>query len=158
VIRHHLGQQIVAGAAEVARHAGPRAQVLEELLTAWWQRVVDSPASGVFKLVVTEVRNFPEIAAFYIGEVVEPGQRLIGGLVEQGVARGEFRPVDVSNTVHSLVLPMIMLCLHRHSIGACAPPHAPVIDAQRFIADHVALVLRGLRSDPAPGGPSRARK
>lgn len=51
-------------------------------------------------LVVSEVRHFPEIAEFYVHEVVEPGQRLIGDLLRRGIERGEFRDVDVNETVY----------------------------------------------------------
>lgn len=148
VIRHYLSAEIAAGAAQFAQHAGSMSELLGEVLPAWWSRLFDSPASGVFKLVVTEIRNFPEIAAFYASEVIEPGEALIRRVIERGIASGEFRRVDVHNAVHSLVLPMVMLCLHKHSVGACAHDRSP-IDAHRFIRDHIALVLRGLAADPA---------
>jgi hypothetical protein len=50
--------------------------------------------------------------------------------------------------VHSLLLPMVMLCTHKHALGACTP-HS--IDAAKFIADHVELVLAGLMTKPAKG-------
>ena len=57
--------------------------------------------------------------------------------------------------VLSLIFPMIMLCLHKHSLAACA--HAvPIIDPHTFIRQHVELVLNGLRSDTAPASRSRA--
>ena len=48
--------------------------VLFGVLADWWQRVYESPASGVFKLIMTEARNFPDISAFYLSEVIEPCQ------------------------------------------------------------------------------------
>jgi AcrR family transcriptional regulator len=156
VIRQHLGSEIAAGAEDVARHEGSAAQLLSELIVQWWLAVVESPASGVFKLIITEVRNFPEIAEFYVREVVEPGQRLIGQVLRRGIAHGEFREVDVDATVFSLVLPMIMLCLHKHSLAACTitgpdapcPPAAPPLEPENFIRHHFDLVLRGLLAQP----------
>lgn len=147
VIEQRLSSEIAAVAAEAERFEGPTPALLLDLLTVWWQRMYESPASGVFKIIVTEVRNFPEIADFHRRAVVEPGQRLIGGLLERGIARGEFRAVDVGCAVHSIVLPMIMLCIHKHSIGACIPQHA--LDGKTFIRQHVELMLAGLK---APGG------
>ena len=79
----------------------------------------ESPASGVFKLVVTEVRNFPEIAQFFAERVVNPGEALVRGLLQRGVERGEFQDVDIDAAVQSILMPLVMLCIHKHSLGAC---------------------------------------
>lgn len=157
VIRERLSSAIAASADEVARHGGSAAELLRGSMVRWWRSIFDSPASGVFKLIITEVRNFPEIADFYYREVVEPGHRLIGDVLRRGIASGEFRPVDVDATVYSLVLPMVMLCLHKHSLAACphaetapgCPSRVPALDPQHFIAQHFQLVLRGLLADSA---------
>lgn len=155
VIRQHLSAEIAAGALQVEQYAGPTSQLMLDVLTTWWVRMFDSPASGVFKIMISEVRGFPEIAEFYVHEVIEPGERAIGSIVQRGISRGEFRPVDVPTVVHSLLLPMVMMCLHKHSIGACSS-HVMDIDPHRFMRDHIELVLRGLLSaghaDDAPAG------
>ena len=153
VIRERLSNEIRTVAAEAALHAGSHAQLLRELFAQWWLRAYDSPASGVFKLIVTEVRGFPDIAEIYAREVVEPGQQLVGGILAKGIAAGEFRAVDVEAAVHSLVLPMVMMCVHKHSLGACGPAESR-IDPRRFVEQHVDLIVRGL----APGAPQPATR
>jgi AcrR family transcriptional regulator len=148
VIRHNLSERIAASAQQVEAWRGPVAPLLTELLVTWWQQVYASPASGTFKIIVAEVRNFPDIADFYLRNVIEPGSALIGRIVARGIASGEFRAVDVECTVHSLVLPMVMLCVHKHGLAACTTHQ---IDGQRFIAEHVGLVVQGLRA-PGPAG------
>jgi AcrR family transcriptional regulator len=156
VIAHYLSARIAATAQEVRQIEGPMAPVLREMLVDWWQQMYASPASGTFKLIIAEARNFPDIAEFYVREVSEPGHQLIATILQRGIDRGEFRPVDVESTVHSLLLPMVMLCTHKHALGACTP-HA--IEAPKFIADHVELVLHGLLRHPAKaGGRARAIK
>ena len=146
VIAHYLSARIAATAEEVRKIEGPMAPVLREMLVDWWQQTYASPASGTFKLIISEVRNFPEIAEFYVREVIEPGHQLVGTILRRGIASGEFRAVDVECAVHSLLLPMVMLCTHKHALGACTQ-HS--IDAGKFIAEHVELVLAGLL-EPAP--------
>lgn len=143
VIKQRLSNEIAAVAEHIGQRQDSTANLLTEVLTAWWIRVVDSPTSAVFKLVITEVRNFPEIAEYYVREVVEPGKQLVGRIVQRGIERGEFRPVDVPSAVLSIILPMIMLCLHKHSLGACVPSSTEV-DPHVFIRQHVELVLKGL--------------
>ncbi len=150
VIRHYLGAELAAGADEMARHADAPPEAQFGLLAQWWRRVYDSPASGVLKLIVTEARNMPEVADFYLHEVIEPGERLIGTMLSRGVASGRLRPMDIAHVTQSLMLPMVMLCLHRHSVGACNLRERAVIEPHRFIDEHIALVLRALRAEPAP--------
>jgi AcrR family transcriptional regulator len=144
VIREHLSSRIAKVAVVVDQHHGPAADLLREVFSRWWLEVFESPTSGVFKLVITEVRNFPDLAEFYQREVIEPAERLIARILQRGIDRGEFEAFDVPCVVHSLVLPMVMLCLHKHSLGACVG-HVEHFDSHRFIHLHVDLVVRGLR-------------
>ena len=160
VIRHHLSLPIASSAEAFAGYRGEMSALLREALAPAWLEIVEGPASGVIKLVVSEVRNFPEIAKVYAREVVEPVQRLIGSVIERGIARREFRRVDVADTVRSIVLPMVTLCMYRHSFAACELPCMPRMarrDMQRFVDHHLDLVLRGL-ARPATDGAASARQ
>ncbi len=148
VIREQLAHQIQAGAEEVRLHTGSHADLLRTLLSSWWLRVFHSPAAGVFKLIVTEVRSFPDIADYYVREVIEPGSQLIGGVLQRGIADREFRAVDVEAAVHSLLLPMVMLCVNKHSLGACVAIDS-LAHPERFVHQHMELVVAGLLARPA---------
>jgi AcrR family transcriptional regulator len=151
VIREHLSSRIAAGAATAEKHRGPVADLLREVFSRWWLEVFDSPTSGVFKLIITEVRNFPDIAEFYVAEVIQPAEDLIGRIVQRGVDSGEFDALDVPDVVHSLCLPMVMLCVHKHSIGACGTEHQDHFEPRKFVRAHVDLIVRGLvRAKAAP--------
>jgi AcrR family transcriptional regulator len=141
VIVRSLTSRIADTAQQVQAWDGAMAPLLESLLVQWWQQTYASPAAGVFKILVAEMRNFPEIAEYYVQQVIEPGSALIGSIIARGIASGEFRAVDVESTVHSLVLPMVMLCVHKHGLSACTQHQ---IDGERFIAEHVDLVVHGL--------------
>lgn len=147
VIAHYLSARIAAGAALAAGFEGSPSALLRGVLIDWWTGLYDSPAAGVFKLVITEVRNFPDIAEYYHREVVQRAHDLLGGILRRGIAQGEFRAVDVDHAVHSLVLPLVMICLHRHSLGACTPVDWH-LDGRAFIGQHVHLVLDGLAARP----------
>ena len=147
VIRHTLMADIARGAERLAQEEGATSELLVELMTDWWVTVYESPSSAIFKLVMTEVRNFPEIGNFYLHEVIEPGHQLIGSLIQRGIDNGEFRSVDVDSAVHSIVLPMVMLCLHKHSMGACGFADSHLTQPAVFIRQHMDLVLNGLRHE-----------
>ena len=79
-------------------------ELLRDVLTTWCSALMESQAGGIFKLVLTEVHNFPGLADFWSQEVIEPARRLVSGIVARGIERGEFRPVDPDLVVHALVL------------------------------------------------------
>jgi AcrR family transcriptional regulator len=156
VIQHFLGSEIEAGVQEAAAADGPTAAVMEQLLVTWWTRIYEGPASGVFKLVITEVRNFPEIGDFWVERVVHPGHEIVSGLLRRGIERGEFQAVDIDSAVHSILMPMILLCVHKHSFAACGINKDLDIDPVAFMHQHLRLIFSGLQvrapqSDTASG-------
>jgi AcrR family transcriptional regulator len=153
VIRHCLSVPVHL---EQAMHdERPAATILRDDLATWWIDWYDSRRSGVFKLIFAEARSKPDVAAVYMREVVDSTRATIGALIERGIARGEFRAVDVTSTVRSIVMPMVMLCVHKHTIGASCGAIGRA-EVQRFVDHHLELILRGLRPDAADGGPVRA--
>jgi AcrR family transcriptional regulator len=146
VIAHYLSSRIADTAQRVEAYRGAMGPLLQDLLVSWWQQTYASPASAAFKIIISESRNFPEIAEYYAHHVIEPGSALIGGIIARGVASGEFHTDNIQDVVHSLVLPMVMVCAHKHGLGACSQHHQ--IDGHAFIAAHVALIVRGLTHRP----------
>jgi TetR/AcrR family transcriptional regulator len=151
VIRHSISSEIAEGRDIVRSFEGSSADLLAHLMREWWRRIGETKASGICKIIVSEVRNFPDIARFYLEEVVEPGERMLAGVVERGIARGEFRPVPVRETVNAMMAPMLFLMLHKHSIGACQSAENR-IDPQRQIEVQLDLLLHGLRPQPTDSG------
>ena len=155
VIQHFMGTEIETGMAEAAAADGPVAEAMEQLLVSWWTRIYEGPASGVFKLMITEVRNFPEIGRFWVERVVTPGQAIVSGLIQRGIARGEFAVDDVDSAVHSILMPLILLCLHKHSFKACGLDKDMEIDPVTFMHAHLKLVFKGLAAPPPAAATGR---
>lgn len=147
VVRQKLSQLIAEGQDLVAGFEGSTSDLLRTLTQIWWERFGNTPAAGIHKVVIAEVRNFPELAQFYADEVIVPADRLFSSTVERGIARGEFRALPVHDVAHALMAPMIFLALHRHSFGAC-PVHGVEIDPAAVLNTQLDLVLRGLETRP----------
>ncbi len=109
----------------------------------WWERVGNTRASGITKLMMSEASNFPELATFYQQEVIEPGRALIRRILQRGVDRGEFRPVDTELAIYLVLAPMIFLMSWKHSFGACACEAEP-LDPQKYLDLQVDTLLHGL--------------
>jgi AcrR family transcriptional regulator len=150
VVRQNLTSLIAEGMEALAQHQGSSSELLVMLMDTWWERVGNTAAAGIHKIVLSEVRNFPELAAFYTAEVIQPADLLFSTAVQRGIDSGEFRQVPVHEVAHALMAPIIFLALHRHSFGACTPPcGATGIDPQQLIRTHLDLALRGLQVRPA---------
>ena len=142
VIRHKVVNQIAEGFEIVRTFEGSSADLLALMLRMWWERIGETPASGIVKLMHCEVRNFPEIARFYVDEVVAPSNQMMAQMIQRGVDSGEFRSVDVPRVVSALVGPLVFLAMNKHSLGACSLAHR--LDPQAVIEAQIDLALHGL--------------
>ena len=156
VVRQNMSALIAEGIEMAGSYAGSSSELLIELMNIWWQKVGNTPAAGIHKIVLSEVRNFPELAQFYTDEVILPADRLFSTVVQRGIDRGEFRPLPVHEVAHALMAPMIFMCLHKHSFGAC-PIQGDEVDPDALIRTHLDLVLRGMEVRPPAPATSRPR-
>jgi AcrR family transcriptional regulator len=143
LIEERFSSRIAVGTYESVTRAGSSHDLLRSVLTAWRSTLVRGHAGGIFKLVFAEARTFPALAQFWLHEVIDPLRRVIAPIVARGVARGEFRAVDPDLAVYSLVLPVVMVCLHRHAIGP-AEHDDPLMDHPDFFSHHLEFALEGL--------------
>ncbi len=153
VIKHYFSASVKLGAVVLATHPGQVGPRMRQLLADSWTQLLNSPASSVVKIIFTDARNFPDIADFYEREVIQPIHAMVGQMIERGIEQHEFRPVHVSDAVHSLLMPFVMLCLHKHSVGACSCVISEQ-DARRFIANHLDIVFSGLELRAEPRHPN----
>lgn len=147
VIQQNYGTVIAEGVDIVDEFEGPTGELLGMLMRMWWQRVGSTPAGGIHKIMMMEVRNFPEIAEFYRDEVIRPAAELLVRTLQRGVERGEFRPLKYEETTHALFAPLIFMALHKNSFGACAVEGFD-LDPDRVIETHIDLMLNGLLAQP----------
>lgn len=156
VVRHNLTSLIAEGEQLAACFEGSSSELLGLLIQTWWERFGNTPAAGIHKVILAEVRNFPELAQFYADEVMVPAERLFGGCVARGVARGEFRPLPIHEVSLALIAPLIFMAVHRHSVGCCPVQGSAGMDPERLLRTQLELVLRGLQVRPDARPPRKA--
>lgn len=144
VVRTNVVSLIHEGQEMLRLFEGSSSELLGCLMSTWWARVGLSPAGGIHKIILAEVRNFPELAQFYADEVVVPADQLFCDAVQRGIDSGEFRPMPVHAVAHALMSPMIFMLLHLHSFGACPVHGVEAMDPAEVLRIHLDLVLRGL--------------
>jgi TetR/AcrR family transcriptional regulator len=65
VIRENISGRFPEWNQEFEDFEGSSADMVRYCMKAWWERVGATRASGITKLMISEARNFPDIAAFY---------------------------------------------------------------------------------------------
>ncbi|HSV35918.1 MAG TPA: TetR/AcrR family transcriptional regulator [Ramlibacter sp.] len=143
VVRENISGRFREWNSEFETFEGSSADMVRYCMKVWWERVGATRASGITKLMISEARNFPDIAAFYQQEVIQPAQDLIRRILQRGVARGEFHLPDPDYAAFSIIAPMIFLIMMKHSLGVCVPQDHPM-DPGRYISSQVELLLQGL--------------
>lgn len=143
VIRENLSGRFTEWNQEFEEFEGSTADMVRHCMRLWWERIGATRASGITKLMLSEARNFPELALFYQNEVIRPATTLIRRILQRGVERGEFRPLDLDYAVFGIIAPMVFLIMMKHSLGACVPQDYP-LDPDRYINAQVEALLQGL--------------
>jgi AcrR family transcriptional regulator len=149
VVRESIVPVIALGERMAQEHRGASRDLLADLIRGWWEHIGSSKISGIPKLMMAEAGNFPELARFYFDEVVQRGQRLITGVLQQGVERGEFRPLDLAVAAKLAFAPLVHFAVMKHSFGHCV---AIPLDPHVVIEAHIDVFTRGISRDPAERG------
>lgn len=146
VIRENLLPALDEAEQLVDQYQGHSAALFREFMLGWWARIGETKLSGITKLMMAEAGNFPEVASFYHDEIISRSDRLIIRMLERGIARGEFRAVNLAQAHRVIVAPMLMLMLWKHAFGLCSPEP---ISSTEFLDCLIDLLMNGLA---APSG------
>jgi AcrR family transcriptional regulator len=104
------------------------------------------PVGAVAKMVISESRNFPELAKVWHDEVVSKALGTITALIEMAQARGEVRAGDARLHTFTLMGPMLMGIIYREVLE---PIGGEPLDIGALAAQHVETVLTGLLTENA---------
>ena len=141
VVREGLVSPIAEIRGIVDQFEGSTFDLLRMMLFGWWERVGATRVSGIPKLIFAEAGNFPELARFYVAEVVDPGHEVIKAIVKRGIARGEFRDLDADYAAQMIAAPMIFI-----TMWCCSLAHhaTRTIDPVRYLEMHLDMLRHAL--------------
>ena len=71
------------------------------------KKLPGSPVAVVIRLMIAEGPKHPDLVQFYWDNVISRGLAMINGLLERGVASGEFRRTAVNDLPHLVVMPVV---------------------------------------------------
>lgn len=145
VVRENLVSALAEAEDWIERSVGSSRELLRAFILSWWERIGQTKLSGISKLMLAESGNFPDVARFYHDEVISRCNALIIGILERGIARGEFRAVDTVNANLVIVAPIIMLMMWKHSFHSC---RLEPISASDYLDCYLDLLINGLQIKP----------
>jgi AcrR family transcriptional regulator len=144
VVQELVVPELARAEKRVDDYRGDHRKLIVDLIKSWWHAVGESHLSGIPKLLVAEAGNFPELADFFVDQVVRRLRRLVARVLAQGIAQGEFRPCNVEYTARALIAPMVFAAIWQRSLG---PHDDGAFDARTYIDVYLDLYLNGLGAD-----------
>lgn len=152
VVRENIAGRFAEWNTAFDTFQGSTSDMVRYCMQQWWERIGATQASGITKLVMSESSQFPEIAECYHQEVIEPGNALIRKILQRGITRGEFRPLNLDYTIYSIIAPMIFVIMWKHSMGPCCglSGSGPALDPETFVSNQADVLLRGLENPSPP--------
>ncbi|GLS33464.1 transcriptional regulator, TetR family [Mesorhizobium albiziae] len=128
---------VLASAGTLKGSCSERLQAL--LLLAYEKVSNDRKTRELLRLALAEGARFPDIVDRHYDEFIAPLFGAVGGLVEQGVASGEFRQGAAASTPDVVVSSVLHITVWRLLFADRRPLNEPA-----FIEAHIDLVLKGL--------------
>jgi AcrR family transcriptional regulator len=121
--------------------SGSATELLTTLLNNNLIEFWGSQSSGIYKLIIAESPQFPELAAVFYRTVTRRARKLFESILQLGIDRGEYRAMDVPYTARIIVDALDNELLLAHSLGE---HDDQAFDTQRFVTALLALVTVGL--------------
>ena len=146
VVRENIVGQFSEFNVALDGFTGNTETLLRTFMTAWWHRVGATHSAGICKLMVSEGRQFPELAEFYRTEVIDPACQIIGRVLARGVQRGELRALPAQHSVYTLLAPILFLMLWN---SAPSLSGTLALDGPAFLDTQIDVLLHGIGVQPS---------
>jgi len=113
--KEELFREMIRQTAVVAIESGEKVasqgtptQQLVAAMRGYWTFVRSPVFSTIYRLVLGELHQFPDLAQFYADEVVTRGLRLLSAIIRRGIDSGEFREIEPMTAARMLVALTVM--------------------------------------------------
>jgi AcrR family transcriptional regulator len=147
LVRAAIVPNIDRFAALAPRFPGKAGDLIRQIVSTVANLTGDKAIGAVPKVLIGEAGNFPDLARFYAEEVVGRALGIIAGIIDRGVASGEFRAVKGRDVAPLVVAPLLLMAVWRHTFEPVSPG---LIDPQAVIANHLDTLLQGLAAEVRP--------
>ena len=144
--RSCMSASLAEGEEFVRTFQGSTRDLLEQFIRRYWAKMNDPVNLRLVRVVHLELTNFPELARFYFQEVITQMRSLIQSIIQLGIERGEFRPVNSGFAARALQILCAQLAQYQHHFRAYDPNPMSHDELQSGIID---IYLNGVLLQPA---------
>lgn len=131
----------IAKAEEQAEHyTGSIKDLMFKLIEQWRINILETELSGIPKIMIAEASNFPELATFYLENVIQRTRHFVANLIKLGIERGEFRQCNSEHAARTFLIPMVFLAIWQHSLA----PFDENYNIKEYLSSHLDIFLRGI--------------
>ena len=131
----------IAKAEELAEQdRGSIKDLMIKLLEQWRVNILETELSGIPKMMIAEASNFPELATFYLENVIQRTRGFVTNLIILGIKSGEFRECDAAYAARSFLTPMVFSAVWQHSLA----PFDDDYDIDKYLNVHLDMFFRGI--------------
>jgi AcrR family transcriptional regulator len=143
VIRKGMVPYLQRAEQLIDEYRGSSRDLIKQIIRGWWDSIGATRLGGIPKLVVAESGNFPELAKFYLEEVIHRGQGIFARALQRGIDSGEFRKMDVNYALRIAIAPVVLLFIWKHSLQ---PYERKALNVERYLETHFDILFDGIRS------------
>lgn len=124
----------------VDRFPGTNRELLEMLIRRVYAELVENEERrAIIRIVISEGQRFPHLGQFYHREIIQHAQKMIGQILQRGVAAGEFRESLAKSFPAVLMGPVMLAAVWKMTFDTAQP-----LNVQRFCEAHLDLIMQGL--------------
>jgi AcrR family transcriptional regulator len=146
VVRNTIAPNVEMVRAALLQTGLPFAELIRLFFANFLEVKKRVPIGAVAKMVISESRNFPELAKVWHDEVVSKGLGTVTALIETAQARGEVRPGDPRLHAFTLMGPLMMGVIYHETLE---PVGGQPLDLAALASQHAETVLAGLLTERA---------
>lgn len=145
-VRETIGVAVGHLEAVVAEFEGPSEALLRQVFAEICRVVGGTSAGAIPKIVLSEAGNFPDVAEYYVREVVARGLALISGILARGRARGEFAGDLGPLAPFAVIAPVLALAMWNHGLGRAV---GQSLDPAAYADEMARILARGVAGEGA---------
>jgi AcrR family transcriptional regulator len=144
VVRNTIAPNLETVRTSLIQTGLPFAELVRLFLANFVEMKKRVPIGAVAKMVISESRNFPELARVWHDEVVSKGIGTVIALIEMAQAKGEVRAGDARLHAFTLMGPLIMGLIYKETLE---PVGGQPLNLDALARQHADTVLAGLLCD-----------
>ena len=116
---------------------------LKTFITRGYRGVIENPQGmGLFRLMIADGLKFPDLVDYYHSQIPRVGHEMIKATIQEGIDRGELRPMDADTAAHILAAPIMAEVMRRLLLAV------KMLDLETLIETHIDMMFNGMLAKP----------